>query len=86
MTSLLKGPTIDTPGDRRLLQDLYITEADILPHPKKNLLKVQVHNGSRPAANKEYDKLFIELNAAEIYYPGTDMKVMYELVNKNSGK
>jgi len=86
MTNLLKGPTVDTPEARRLLQDLYITEADILPQPEENLLKVRVHSGSRPAANKEYDKLFSELNAAEIYYPGTDMKVIYELVSKNPGK
>ena len=85
MAGLLKGPTVDTAAARRLLQDLYVTEADILPQPEENLLHVRVHNASRPAANAALAQLFNELNAAEVYYPGTDMRMTYELVSKNSG-
>jgi len=85
MAGLLKGPTVDTAAARRLLQDLYVTEADILPRPEENLLHVRVHNASRPAANAALAQLFNELNAAEVYYPGTDMRMTYELVSKNSG-
>ena len=85
MAGLLKGPTVDMAAARRLLQDLYVTEADILPRPEENLLHVRVHNASRPAANAELAILFNELNAAEVCYPGTDMRMTYELVGKNSG-
>jgi hypothetical protein len=85
MGSLLKGPTVDMAAARRLLQDLYVTEADILPRPEENLLHVRVHNASRPAANAALAQLFIELNAAEVCYPGTDMRMTYELVSKISG-
>lgn len=85
MAGLLKGPTADMAAARRLLQDLYVTEADILPRPEENLLHVRVHNASRPAANAALAQLFNELNAAEVYYPGTDMRMTYELVSKNSG-
>lgn len=83
MTGLLKESTADRAAARRLLQDLYVTEADILPQPEKNILHVRVHNASRPAANTALEKLFDELNAAEICYPGTDMLIIYELMNKN---
>lgn len=85
MAGLLKGPTVDMAAARRLLQDLYVTEADILPRPKENLLHVRVHNASRPAANAALAQLFDELNATEVCYPGTDMRMTYELVSKNSG-
>ncbi len=85
MASLLKRPTVDMAAARRLLQDLYVTEADILPRPEEDLLHVRVHNASRPAANAALAQLFDELNAAEVCYPGTDMRMTYELVSKNFG-
>jgi hypothetical protein len=85
MASLLKQSTVDMPSARRLLQDLFVTEADILPKPEENLLRVRVHNASRPAANAALETLFKELNAAEFCYPGTDMQMHYELVSKNGG-
>jgi len=85
MAGLLKGPTVNLPAARRLLQDLYVTEADILPQPEKKLLCVRVHNASRPAANVALKKLFGDLNATEVCYPGTEMRMVYELLNKGSG-
>ncbi len=35
MGTLLKDKTTDMAAARRLLQDLYVTEADILPQPEK---------------------------------------------------
>jgi transposase len=86
MAGLLKKPTVDMAAARRLLQDLYVTEADILPRPEENLLHVRVHNASRPAANAALEQLFEELNAAEVCYPGTDMRMFYELMSKNFGQ
>jgi hypothetical protein len=83
MGRMLKGPTVDMAAARRLLQDLFVTEADILPQPNKDLLLVRVHNASRPAANAALSQLFNELNTAQICYPGTDMRLTYELINKN---
>ncbi len=85
MAGFLKGPTVDMAAARRLLQDLYVTEADILPMLKDNCLKIRVHNASRPAANASLTRLFNELNAAELRYPGTEMRLIYELMSKDSG-
>lgn len=79
MANLLKGPTVDSATARRILQDLYVTEADILPKPEQKILLVRVHGASRPAVNRERQKLFLYLNEAELIYPGTEMKIKYEL-------
>ncbi|MFN2358811.1 MAG: putative transposase [Desulfotignum sp.] len=85
MANILKTPRVDMPAARRLLQDLYVTEADILPKPKEKLLIVRVHKASRPAANLALDQLFKELNSAKICYPGTDMRMNYVLARSDPG-
>ncbi len=79
MTNLLTGSKVDTPAARRLLQDLFTTEADILPDAENKILRIKVHGASRPAANRSLQLLFHHLNEAEIRYPGTDMRLVYEL-------
>lgn len=79
MTGLLTGSTIDIPAARQLLQSLFMTEADILPDPENKILKIRVHDASRPAANEALQSLFKKLNETEIIYPGTDMRLIYVL-------
>jgi hypothetical protein len=79
MTGLITGPTVDLSAARRLLQDLFVTEADILPDPENKQLNIRVHNASRPAANRSLTRLFDHLNKAEVNYPGTDMRLVYQL-------
>ncbi len=79
MVGMLISPTVDSTAARRLLQDLFISEADILPDIGNNQLRIRVHNASRPAANRALGKLFSCLNDAEIKYPGTDIRLVYEL-------
>ena len=67
---------------RSLLQDLYVTEADILPQPEKNLLLVRVHNASRPAANKKIEQLFNHLNEAKMKYPGTKISFLTDQLSR----
>lgn len=79
MVNLITGPEVDSPAARRLLQDLFITEADILPDSRSKELRVRVHNASRLAANRALHRLFDKLNQSEVKYPGTDWRVVYEL-------
>jgi hypothetical protein len=79
MTGLLTGPTVDTAAARCLLQNLFVTEADILPDAENKILRIKVHGASRPAANRSLQSLFEKLNETEIIYPGTDMQLIYEL-------
>lgn len=79
MTGLLKGGTVDLPAARRFLQDFYFTEADILPEPENKVLRIRIHGASRPAANRELEKLFESLNETGVCYPGTQLTLIYEL-------
>jgi transposase len=79
MVGLITGPTVDSSDARRLLQDLFVTEADILPDPENEQLNIRVHSASRPAANRALAQLVEHLNNAEVKYPGTEMRLVYEL-------
>lgn len=83
MGNLLKDDATDMAAARRLLQDLYVTEADILPQPENARLLVRIHNASRPAANKKIQKLLEYLNDTEMNYPGTQLRLHYELASKD---
>ncbi len=79
MVGLLIGPDVDSSAERRLLHDLFISEADILPDTETNKLHIRVHSASMPAANHAIVRLFKSLNEAELKYPGTDICHVYEL-------
>jgi hypothetical protein len=79
MAGLLIDATVDLPAARGLLQELFVTEADIIPEPDAGLLRIRIHNASRPASNRALIRLFEQLNAAEVEYPGTEMRIYYEL-------
>ncbi|WP_394698451.1 putative transposase [uncultured Desulfobacter sp.] len=49
---------------------------------KKNRLLVRIHNASRPAANKKIQKLLEYLNDSEMNFPGTQLRLHYELASK----
>lgn len=80
MSNLITGPTVDTAAARRLLQDLFVTEADILPDYDNQCLRVHIHRSSRPAADQSIARLIAEINAAEIIYPGTDLRLVFDFV------
>jgi len=61
-------------------QDLFSTEANILPDQENRRLIVKVHRVSRPAVDQAITTLFEQLNAAEIIYPGTDLTLTYGFV------
>ena len=62
---------------------LFVTEADILPDTGKKQLRIRVHSTSRPASNKAIEKLFEQLNQTELNYPGTDLRLIYELASSS---
>ena len=89
MIGLITGPTVDSPDARALLQNLFITEADILPDPGNEQLTIRLHSASRPAANRAILQLLEHLNSTEVNYPGTRMRLVYELggyASTNSAK
>ena len=83
MAALLTSTTVDFPMARQLLQTLFVTEADILPDKEKKQLRIRVHSTSRSASNKVIEALFEQLNRTELNYPGTDLRLIYELTSSS---
>ncbi len=83
MVNILIDKTTKSSDARRLLQDLFTNEADILPEPENNLLRIRIHGTARPAANRSISKLLKHLNDSELFYPGTTLKLSYELIGEN---
>jgi hypothetical protein len=79
MVRLITSSTVDSSDARRLIQDLFSTEADILPSPEAEQLNIRLHSASRPAANRALAQLFEHLNNAQEKYPGTEMRLNFEL-------
>jgi predicted nuclease with TOPRIM domain len=82
MAGLMIKDSVTMSDARSLLQDLFVADADILPDVENDLLRVRIHNASTPAANRSLASLFDVLNTAEVEYPGTNLRLKYELVNK----
>ena len=75
---------MDTAAARRVLQDLFVTEADLRPDRAAGILHVDVHRGSRPAVDRILRELFSKLNEMEFEFPGTALKISYQLLGDGS--
>ena len=80
LCSLVRTATIDNAAARRLLQDLFVTEADIRPDPSAGALHVDIHRGPRPVIDRTLTALLEQLNEMEITFPGTELIMRYSLL------
>ncbi len=69
---------------RSLLRAVHSSEIDLLPNAQEKTLTVRLH----PLANQSSDDgvrhLCAELNRAELLFPGTDLRLVYELVSSHN--
>ena len=61
---------------RSLLCALYSTEVDLLP--------VRLHPLANESADAAIRRLCAEINATETLFPGTDLRLIYELVSSQN--
>jgi hypothetical protein len=66
---------------RALLREIYTTEADILPDEEAQTLTVRLHHLANPLSDKAAQALADHLNATETVYPGTKLRLRFELVS-----
>jgi len=69
---------------RALLQSIYSTEADLIPDEKAGTLTVRLHNMASRNHDAAVNHLCDELNATETEYPGTNLRMIYELVSSRN--
>ena len=66
---------------RSLLRSLYATEADILPDYEGGKLTVRLHQPANRCSAITIKNLCLELNATRTQFPGTDLRLIYEMVS-----
>ena len=66
---------------RSLLRAIYAAEVDIMPDEAAGTLKVRLHQLANRSSGETVRHLCNELNATLTKFPGTDMRLVYELVS-----
>ncbi len=67
--------------ERRLLQSLYASEADLIPNEAAGTLTVRLHYPANPMLAGAIAKLCEELTATETVFPTTKLRLVYELAD-----
>ena len=79
----MMAPIITTqgkkPNARRLLRALLTSDANIIPVPANGILRIQLLGLGSDACDRMLAPLVEELNATRTIYPGTDLRLVYEL-------
>ena len=79
MASLLRDKLSREEDTRTLLRQIYETEIDLVPDLQANTLTVRLHHLTQAAHDEAVRHLCHELNATETVFPGTDLKLVYQL-------
>ena len=81
MAQIIREKMMRHDDARSLLRAIYQAEADLVPDQQAKTLTVRLH----PLANASFDEavrhLCDEINATETIFPGTDLRVIYELIS-----
>jgi hypothetical protein len=64
---------------RSLIRQLFRTEVDLIPDPQNKALTVRLHPMSTQAHDEIVRHLCEELTATETVFPGTDLRLIYEI-------
>jgi hypothetical protein len=81
MSHTMREKMTRTDDARALLRAIYATEADLIPNETERTLTVRLHNMTSRIHSTAVTHLCEELNATETVYPGTNLRLIYELVS-----
>lgn len=65
---------------RSLLQSIYKMSADIIPNQKQNEITICLHHSANQRTDSIIQHLCDEMNATQTNFPGTGLRLKYELV------
>jgi hypothetical protein len=60
------------------------TEVDIVPDPQTNTLTIRLHPLANASSDLAVRHLCAELNATETLFPGTELRLIYDLVSSQN--
>jgi hypothetical protein len=81
MAVTLKEYMSRTDDSRSLLQGIYKNEADLIPDTEKKTLTVRLHHLANHASSESISHLCNELNKTETIFPGTNLRLVYEIMD-----
>ena len=81
MATVLRSILARTDDARTLLCDVFTSEADFIPNAEDETLTVRLHHFANPLTDRAVRKLCEHLNETETIYPGTNMRMIYQLVS-----
>ena len=84
MTHVLREKMSRNNDAHSLLRAIYRTEADLLPDNEKGVLTVRLHHMANNSTDGATLHLCDELNATETIFPGTNLRMFYELVSSKN--
>ena len=69
---------------RSLLRAIYSTEVDMVPDPQAKTLTIRLHPLANQCSDDAIKHLCAEINSTKTLFPGTDLRLIYELVSSKS--
>lgn len=69
---------------RSLLRAIYSTEVDIVPDEQTNTLTIRLHPLANTSSDLAVRHLCAELNTTETLFPGTELRLIYDLVSSKN--
>jgi prepilin-type processing-associated H-X9-DG protein len=81
MSSLLRACMLKKDETRTLIRQVFMTDADLEPDQDLKLLKIHIHTLTNPRNNRYVQNLCDVLNDSETVFPGTDLRLFYDLVS-----
>jgi len=79
MANILSEHIARTDDTRALLRSLYSAHADLLPDATRQTLIVRLHHFTNPLSDRAIARLCHELNATETLFPGTNLRLIFQL-------
>ena len=80
----LARETLRRPDDARsFVRALFATSVNLRPDPARNELRVEIHGQANPIHDATLEALCTELNATEICYPGTTLRLVYRPIRSS---
>lgn len=83
LAGIFRQPAHMLSASRSLLQDLFVTPADLLPDPERKELHIQLHGAGKPRWNRQLRVLLDLLNETETVFPGTELKMRFSSLSEN---
>jgi chromosome segregation ATPase len=81
MVSVLREVLSRGDDARSLAREIMTTEADLIPDEEKGTLTIRLHHLTNRLSDQAAHHLAAHLNATETIYPGTKLRLVYNLVS-----